>query len=155
MKIRHPNSARGNDLYETPEVATSALLRAEPIPWTIWEPACGRGAIVRKLRDTGRRVIATDLIDYRSPYQDHAGRDFLLERRAPDDVEMILTNPPGSTLAALFAAHAVSLCPRVAMLLRLSFLKAATRKRRPDGRDYWPSMVANWRAFIFLSTACR
>jgi hypothetical protein len=30
MLIRHPDSARGNDLYKTPEVATLALLRAEP-----------------------------------------------------------------------------------------------------------------------------
>ena len=47
MLIRHPDSARGNDLYETPGVATFALLRAEPLPRTILEPACGRGAIVR------------------------------------------------------------------------------------------------------------
>ena len=129
MLIRHPNSARGNDLYETPEVATLALLRAEPLPRTIWEPACGPGAIVRVLRDAGHRVIATDLIDYRSPDQDHAGRDFLLERRAPDGVEMIVTNPPFK-LAAQFAAHALSLCPRVAMLLRLTFLESG-RKTRP------------------------
>ena len=127
MLIRHPNSARGNDLYETPEVATLALLRAEPLPRTIWEPACGPGAIVRVLRDAGHRVIATDLIDYRSPDQDHAGRDFLLERRAPDGVEMIVTNPPFK-LAAQFAAHALSLCPRVAMLLRLSFLESGNEK---------------------------
>jgi hypothetical protein len=30
--IRHPDSARGNDLYETPEVATLSLLAVEPIP---------------------------------------------------------------------------------------------------------------------------
>ena len=35
MLIRHPDSARGYDLYETPEVATLALLRvAEPFPRT-------------------------------------------------------------------------------------------------------------------------
>jgi hypothetical protein len=101
MLIRHPDSVRGNDLYETPEVATLALLRAEPLPRMIWEPACGPGAIVRVLRDAGHRVIATDLIDYRSPDQDHAGRDFLRERRAPDGVEMIVTNPPGK-LASQF-----------------------------------------------------
>ena len=136
MLIRHPDSARGNDLYETPEVATLALLRAEPLPRTIWEPACGPGAIVRVLRDAGHRVIATDLIDYRSPDRDHAGRDFLLERRAPDGVEMIVTNPPFK-LAAQFAAHALSLCPRVAMP-RLSFLESGNEKRRPDGRNYCP-----------------
>jgi len=59
MLIRHPDSARGNDLYETPEVATLALLRARTrFPRTIWEPACGTGAIVRVLRDAGHRVIA-------------------------------------------------------------------------------------------------
>ena len=58
MLIRHPDSARGNDLYETPEVATLALLRAEPLPRSIWEPACGRGAIVRVLRNAGHGVIA-------------------------------------------------------------------------------------------------
>jgi hypothetical protein len=132
MLIRHPDSARGNDLYETPEVATLALLRAEALPRTIWEPACGPGAIVRVLRDAGHRVIATDLIDYRLPDQDHAGRDFLLERRTPDGVEMIVTNPPFK-LAAQFAAHALSLCPRVAMLLRLTFLESTRRNAILDG----------------------
>ncbi len=69
MLIRHPDSARGNDLYETPEVATLALLRAEPLPPTILEPACGRGAIsgccVAPV--TGHR---DRLVDYRSPDQD-------------------------------------------------------------------------------------
>jgi hypothetical protein len=129
MLIRHPNSDRGNDLYETPEVATLALLRAEPLPRTIWEPACGPGAIVRVLRNAGHRVIATDLVDHRSPDQDHAARDFLLERNAPDGVEMIVTNPPYK-LAAQFAAHALSLCPRVAMLLRLSFLESGSEKTK-------------------------
>jgi len=127
MLIRHSDSARGKDLYETPEVGTLALLRAEPLPPTIWEPACGPGAIVRVLRSSGHRVIATDLFDYRSPDQDQAGRDFLLERTAPDGVEMIVTNPPFK-LAAQFAAHALSLCPRVAMLLRLSFLESGSEK---------------------------
>ena len=142
MLIRHSDDpARGNDLYETPEVATLALLRAEPLPPTIREPACGPGAIVQVLRDAGHQAIATDLIDYHSPDQDHVGRDFLLERGAPDGVEMIVTNPPFK-LAAQFAAHALSLYRRVAMLLRLSFFEVATIKRRPGGHDYSPSMVA-------------
>ena len=59
MLIRHPNSARGNDLYETPEVATLALLAVEPLPPTILEPACGRGAISKVLRSAGHTVIET------------------------------------------------------------------------------------------------
>jgi hypothetical protein len=127
MLIRHDEASRGHDLYETPEVATRALLRAEALPRTIWEPACGRGAITRVLRDAGHRVIATDLIDYHSRDQDHAGRDFLLEREPPHGVEMIVTNPP-FRLAAQFAAHALKLSPRVAMLLRLSFLESGNMK---------------------------
>ena len=64
MLIRHPDSARGNDLYETPEVATLALLRAEPLPPTILEPACGRGAISKVLRSAGHTVIENDIVDY-------------------------------------------------------------------------------------------
>ena len=37
MLIRHSNSARGNDLHETPEVATLGLLAREPLSPTIWE----------------------------------------------------------------------------------------------------------------------
>jgi hypothetical protein len=47
---RHPLAERGNDLYETPVEATRALLGAVPLPSRIWEPACGRGAIVNVLR---------------------------------------------------------------------------------------------------------
>ena len=47
MLIRHPNSARGNDLYETPEVATLSLLAPNHFRGRSWEPACGRGAICR------------------------------------------------------------------------------------------------------------
>jgi hypothetical protein len=87
---------RGNDLYETPPEAVHALLAAEAIPAVVWEPACGPGAIARVLRAAGRRVVATDLVDYASPDQDAAGIDFLLEQAAPPGVQCIVTNPPYS-----------------------------------------------------------
>jgi hypothetical protein len=65
MLIRHPDSARGNDLYETLEVATLSLLAVEPLPPTILEPACGRGAIGKVLRSAGHTVIENDIVDYR------------------------------------------------------------------------------------------
>lgn len=117
---------RGNDLYETPAVAVQALLSAEALPRHIWEPACGPGAIVRVLRDAGHVVTATDLVDYGSPDQDAHGRDFLMERFAPDGVEAIVTNPPFK-LAGEFVAHALSAVPIVAMLLRLAFLESERR----------------------------
>ncbi len=123
---RHALKARGDDLYETPSEAVLALLEAEELPWAVWEPACGRGAITRVLRDAGRQVYATDLIDYHSPDQDMAGWDFLMETQVPLGVGAIVTNPPYKNAAA-FARKAVELCPKVYMLLRLAFLEGSTR----------------------------
>jgi len=120
---RAPLAVRGHDLYESPPEAVHALTKAERLPHRIWEPACGPGVIARTLRGYGHSIVATDLVDYASPDQDASGRDFLLEWRAPDGVEAIVTNPPFK-LAALFAAHALRLCPRVCLLLRLAFLEA-------------------------------
>ena len=77
---RAPLRDRRNDLYETPECATRALLHIERLPRRIWEPAAGRGAIVRVLRAHGHEVVASDLIDYGE--QTHfSRRDFLLEHK--------------------------------------------------------------------------
>ena len=46
MLTRHPDSARGNDLYETPEVATLSLLAVEPL---ITPPDCQLLAITRSV----------------------------------------------------------------------------------------------------------
>jgi hypothetical protein len=116
----HALAVRGDDCYETPEVATEALIRAEKLPTTIWEPACGPGAIVRVLRSHGHVVYATDLIDYSSPDQDQAGWDFLQQTQLPIGVQMILT-------ANQFVAHALALCPKVIMLARLAFLESEVR----------------------------
>jgi hypothetical protein len=123
---RHALAERKDDLYETPEVATEALLRAEPLPKTIWEPACGPGAIVRVLRAAGHEVYATDLVDYGCP--DSSARiDFLMEQTAPYYIGAIVTNPPFK-LAASFAAHALLIAPKVCMLLRLAFLESEARR---------------------------
>jgi hypothetical protein len=122
---------RGDDLYETPVVAVQALLRAEQLPHHIWEPACGPGAIVGVLRDAGHTVWATDLVNYECPDSEH-GVDFLMERQTRIDVEAIVTNPPFK-LAGEFVAHALELCPRVVMLLRLAFMESERRTPILDG----------------------
>jgi hypothetical protein len=136
--IRHALNQRGDDLYETPEVATESLLRVEALPHCIWEPACGPGAIARVLRARGHAVCATDLVDYKSPDQDKAGWDFLMEQRLPTisswngnrllpaTVEAIVTNPPFKN-SCEFVAHALELCPKVIMLLRLAFMESERR----------------------------
>ena len=78
----HPHVDRGRDLYETPAVAT--LARVERVPKLDWEPAAGRGAIVRVLESTGRTVVSTDIeTDDNFLTCDHAY-----------GAEGIVTNPP-------------------------------------------------------------
>jgi hypothetical protein len=153
---RHTFAKRGLDLYETPSVAVEALLRTEQIPQRIWEPAAGKGAIVRVLRDHGHAVIASDIFDYGNL---HFVRDFLTETAVPAGTQMILTNPPYQIVEP-FVARALELCPLVIMLLRLAFLESERRchiledrglarvhvfrKRLPMmHRDLWAGRKAN------------
>lgn len=127
---RHRLTERGDDSYPTPPCAVTALLQVEALPHYIWEPACGAGNIVSVLRVAGHCVAASDLIDRSCPDSEFR-IDFLMERRAPDGVAAIVTNPPYK-LAAEFVAHALDLVPRVVMLLRLQFLEL---ERRSDILD--------------------
>lgn len=117
----HAVKDRKDDLYETPGEAVRALLSVEPLPLTVWEPACGPGAIVREIRATGRAVVATDLVDWGCP-DSLSGVDFLMEMKPPFGVPAIVTNPPFK-LAEQFAKHAVGLVPEVYLLLRVAFLE--------------------------------
>jgi hypothetical protein len=127
---RAPFTDRGLDLYETPDVAVKALLRVERLPYVIWEPAAGRGAIVRVLRDYGHAVIASDIHDYGE--LDFVG-NFLSETKSPAGVEAIVSNPP-FRWAEQFVAHALEIAPLVIMLLRLAFLESERRCGILEGR---------------------
>jgi hypothetical protein len=120
---RHALSERALDLYETPPCATEALLRIEILPLWVWEPAGGRGAIARVLRDYGHVVISSDVIDCGG--LDFV-RDFLAETKMLAGCEAIVTNPPYQH-ANEFVAHALDLAPRVCLLLRLAFLESVRR----------------------------
>ena len=102
-------------------------------------------------------VIASDIADYSLPL--HLQRDFLAEIGMPAGIEAIVTNPPFQ-LAEDFVAHALELCPRVIMLLRLASLESERRyeilvdrglarvhvfrKRLPMmHRDQWAGRKAN------------
>lgn len=128
---RHPLSERGLDCYQTPAVAVEALLKVEDIPECIWEPACGPGAIVNVLRAAGHTVMATDVAHYEG-MQPFSDRDFLTQERVPWGIEAIVTNPP-FMLANEFVAHAIKLCPKVYMLLRLAFMESERRSPILDG----------------------
>lgn len=124
---RHALAERAADLYETPALAVKALLEVEQLPPSIWEPACGRGAIVQVLRQRGRRVVTSDLVDYGEPHPDYVCDFFdFTPEMVPVGIGAIVTNPPFKD-AARFVEHALMLCPRVIMLLRLAFLESQGR----------------------------
>jgi hypothetical protein len=123
---RHPHAERGEDLYETPRVATETLLLVERVPRRVLEPACGRGAIVNVLRQRGHDVVACDLIDYGHGFDT---ADFLKMKRMPEGVRCIVTNPPFK-IAEAFISHALDICPLLIVLLRLAFLEAGTGKQK-------------------------
>ena len=121
---RHTLAERGLDLYQTPAPATEALLRVERLPRVIWEPAAGRGAIAKVLRDHGHAVICNDIVDYGFPL--HTIGDFLATTAMPAGCEATVTNPPFRDIER-FVAHALKLSPMVVMLARLAFYESARR----------------------------
>jgi hypothetical protein len=118
---------RGDDVYETPPSPVEALLRVETLPSHLWEPCWpsdAPGGIAAVLRAHGHQVTASDLRGDRI--------DFLMEWRAPEGVEGIVTNPPFK-LAAEFVRHGLVLVPYVAMLLQVTFLEGERRIDIIDG----------------------
>lgn len=92
-----------DDFYPTPPIGTHKLLEVERFEGSIWECACGDGAISRELEARGRIVVSTDLIDrgYGQPRV-----DFLMEHHAL--APNIITNPPFK--------HWLEFCERAAYL---------------------------------------
>ena len=143
---------RAHDLYETPACATEALLRHVRLPWSIWEPAAGRGAIARVLRAAGHNVVSSDLVAYPGADADIATSvDFLRVRMRPIGVavEAIVTNPPyGDGLRDAFIRHGLRLGLPVVALLPLGTLAGDGRSDLIDdhlaevliGRERLPMM---------------
>jgi hypothetical protein len=134
-RIKHPQKDRGLDFYQTPPQATLALLRAERLPHGIWEPHCGHGAIAEVLLDAGHAVFASD-VEYRGYQHQARTGDFLKTGRVPRNVDGIVMNPPFAT-AAIHVRHALSMCPYVCALLRLTFLEAGNEKTEAGRARLW------------------
>lgn len=128
---RHKLEDRGLDVYETPPVATRALIQhMDHSPMTIWEPACGNGAIAKVFEEAGHTVIGTDITPDRT-YGLGGSIDFL-KTQAPL-APIIVTNPP-FRYAADFVRHALELrVEHIYMLLRLAFLESDRRSDIIDG----------------------
>jgi hypothetical protein len=121
--LKRTADLNGPDFYPTPAWATHALIQNEYFSGTIWEAACGDGAMSRVLTKTGCKVYSSDLYD--RGYGD-GGVDFLKTKKRFDN---IVTNPPFHS-AQEFAERAVRMAnDKVALLLRLAFLEGGHRAR--------------------------
>ena len=123
----HSHADRQHDFYATPPEAVRALLAIEK-KWlpngTIWEPACGDGAIAEVLKSAGRNVISTDIVDRGYP---GANVMSIFDADHRYQFPAIITNPPFK-LAREFVDAALGRAPYVAMLLRLAFLEGGARR---------------------------
>jgi hypothetical protein len=137
-----------NEFYPTPPEAVRALLSVESFDGSIWEPACGEGAIAKVLAASGHEVVSTDRYAYGFG---ETGVDFLTERRPR--ARHIVTNPPyGSGLADAFMLKALALTRetggKVALLLNLASLCHPCRtdlwRKHPPARIYAIDGVVCW-----------
>jgi hypothetical protein len=129
-----------NDSYETAPEAVHMLLSNLRLYGGIWEPSCGRGAIVRELLDAGidkRSIAASDKylglgmqfpeLHSVMPFE----ADFLSVVVQPPRTANIVMNPPFSA-ADEHVRHALHVVPshgKVCVLLRMTWIAA---KKRAD-----------------------
>ena len=118
----NPNREK-DDFYATPDWAIDSLLERESFTGSIWEPACGDGAICKRLKSFGYDdIYATDLVD-RGYGDEHF--DFLKKQKAVDN---IITNPPFK-LGTKFAIHSLNLAQKKVVLFnKLTFLEGKERR---------------------------
>jgi hypothetical protein len=142
-----------NEFYPTPPEAVRALLSVETFDGSIWEPACGEGAIASVLTSAGHQVVSTDLHTYGFG---ETGTDFLAA--TIPRARHIVTNPPyGSGLADAFMLKALALTAqtggKVALLLNLSSLchpsRTALWQRVRPARIYAVDGVVCWPAHLY------
>lgn len=140
---------RGNNLYQTPPEAMRTLLALERFAPVVWEPSCGKGAIVRELEAAGYQVRLSDLVDYGTADRHGEVQEVIdfLETAARDGDCDIVTNPPYGRVLNAYVAHALRVHrPRkMALLLNLNFLCGC---EDPD-RAYVLDEVKPRRVYVF------
>ena len=136
---------RPKDAYWTEPWVTEALLESYPLKEPFWEPACGRGDIVKVLQAHNWLVHASDLHDHGCP--DSVFEDFLKPGGwpfNPQTAATIITNPP-YRLAEEFIRRALEWAGgyhgTVAMLLRNEFDSAAGRADLFDRQEFAAKVV--------------
>lgn len=131
---------RENDFYPTPPEVTVALLKFLEKRFllrghdTIWEPACGDGAMFDVMMARGYTVIGTDI---------SSGHDYLTTDQKME-YDWIITNPPFS-VSAEFIERSIKRNKPFAFLLKTQYWHSA--KRFKLFTEYPPSFVLplTWR----------
>lgn len=171
--ISAKNKRRDLDFYPTPKEATIALMDflQPPEESTVWEPACGDGAMSKVILDYVGEVVSTDV---RDTGFGNGQIDFLdITTGAGDSIDAIITNPPFN-LSEQFIRKALANAPIVAMLLKSQYWHAAKRRLlfkshtpsyvlpltwRPDFRGGElggsPTMEVAWTVWMPGNTGCR
>lgn len=113
------------DFYPTPPDAIIDLLRRENFEGSLFEPACGDGAISKELKKyyPNSQVYSTDLID--RGYGDQTGIDFL--KYNGEKFDNIVTNPPYGILTDFINKALDVARKKVAMLVRIQSLEGVSR----------------------------
>jgi len=129
MSSKRPTSQKKHkpgvgDNFQTPGYAVKPLLDYINPHWNIWEPACGKGNIVKFFEEWGYDCRGTDLI---------MGVDFLTSD-PKDWVDCIVTNPPYS-IKNEFIARCFYLAIPFALLLPYTALETAERQAHYKTHD--------------------
>lgn len=114
------------DFYPTPPYAVEELLKHESFKGSIWECACGDGAISETLKQHGYDVFSSDIVD--RGYGEKRGLDFLDDNLTNGIIaDNIITNPPFK-LAKEFVEKTLTIATKkVVILQRLAFLESKER----------------------------
>jgi hypothetical protein len=111
-----------NDFYPTPLFAVEKLLQKEIFTGSIYEPACGDGAISKVFINKGFEVYSTDLIDRGFGI---GGIDFL--KYDGKSFDNIITNPPFKYGLEFVEKSKKFANKKVAMFLKTVFLESSSR----------------------------
>jgi hypothetical protein len=117
-----------NDFYPTPPEAIQAIIKKENLTnQSVWEPACGDGAIAFEVLKTNPKLLfCSDIID-RGFSSETCGKEYDFLNLHHSDFDVIITNPP-YILANEFVKHAKKLSKKkIIFLLKLNFLAGAKR----------------------------
>ena len=149
MSQRNSGYARvESNFYPTPAWVTRALIEHvlgenNCDYLSVWEPACGDGAMVDELKAWGFKTYGTDIRE-----SGVAGRDFLdsSTKLLRPSINAIITNPPyGRGLSDAFITKSLELMEPckglVAMLLRIDFDSAVTRRHLFADHPAWETKL--------------